>query len=127
MAWLDDLYNIDKHRTLHLLATFPPDGSAHLVLRNGTGVVHQVMYRRRPEHDAVMGRITYTKGTVEGDVDVDLEQASKVAFDEAFPGQKTYSVSAALEVFQTDIVGLIFERFEPYFAPHPHRTSPVKE
>jgi len=104
LLWLENLWNIDKHRTLHVVSTVPSDTIGRITFPKGGDIISKRFYLRRvPKHDAIVARFTYTKGITESDVHVEMEQSCALAFDE-FPGQKPWGVIDALEAFDDGLV-----------------------
>ena len=81
------MWNIDKHRSLHLATTAPAEAAVEVsVHREGIQILRSGWYRRRAKDGAVVARFTYNKGTREGEVTMDLNLACRVVFDEATAG-----------------------------------------
>jgi hypothetical protein len=89
-----------------------------VTLRGAASITHRTFYKRRPVNNAVIARFTYSKGTTEADVKVDIQNSCVLAFDEPMPGKKPWGVINTLEVFEHDLVGrllAIYAAFLPDF------------
>ncbi len=116
LLWLEELWNADKHRTLHIVSAVPNDAVGHMTLRGGALVTRQVFYRGIPDNNAIVARFTYSNGTTEGDVHVEMENSFALAFDEPMPGKKPWGVVQTLELFNYSLVAsllAIYSRFIP--------------
>jgi hypothetical protein len=82
---LNELWNIDKHRTLHIATTAPSIGRATVISAPQT-IVKEWAYQGRPKDGAIVGRLTYLTGTTEADVQVETNLACKVVFQEGSAG-----------------------------------------
>lgn len=104
---LDELCNLDKHRSLHVTTLLPGRGNVSLTLRNGATLTRQRFLRKPPEHDTVFGWLSYSKGTTEDQVDMKITVPSKVVFQEIYIGNKAFSVVDFLEMMDEDVVSEI--------------------
>jgi hypothetical protein len=118
---LDELWNIDKHRGVHLTTTAPLSASVSFEHPDSVQILRrwfmQGRPQTRPKDGQIVGRTTYSAGTLEGDVRVNVTVESKVIFQESAAGLRgpvlnaldalldfTMTVIAALARFDKTVV-----------------------
>jgi hypothetical protein len=75
-----------------------------VTLRKNAAITHQTFYRGIPVPNAIVARFTYNKGTIDADVQVEIENSCALAFAEPMPGRKPWGVVQTLELFDEVLV-----------------------
>jgi hypothetical protein len=119
LLWLENLWNTDKHRTLHVVSAVPDDAVGRVTLRGNAAIAHRIFYRGIPKHNAIVAKFTYNKGTTKDDAHVDIQNSWALAFDEPMPGKKPWGVIQTLDLFDEVLVKKLlayYSTFIPEFA-----------
>jgi hypothetical protein len=83
---LEELWNIDKHRGVHLTTTAPLSANVEFEHPETVEIVRQRFMQGRPKDGQIVGRTTYSAGTREGEVRVSVRVESKVVLQEPSVG-----------------------------------------
>jgi hypothetical protein len=115
---IEELWNIDKHRSIHLTTTAPSIGHSEIeVLNPAVSIVRERHFQGRPIENAIVGRSTYSKGSVESDVSVKMSLSATAVFKETSAGMHGPVVETLtrLENYVTEFLAAL-ARFDPTVA-----------
>lgn len=114
---LEELWNIDKHRGVHLTTTAPASASVEFEHPDTVQVLSRWFMQGRPKDGQIIGRTKYSPGTQDGEVRATVTVESKVIFQESAAGLRgpvinaldalldfTAVVIAALATFDKSVV-----------------------
>lgn len=115
LRWLDDLCNIDKHRTIHLTAS-QLEKARYGIRGTGVQAVHNIEVFRRPfKKNAMLARLTVEWSP--GHVDMETEMVPDIAFDRRTSPRSVgnQSVLDTLYGCRNVIVSQVLPKLVPFF------------
>ncbi len=115
LRWLDDLCNIDKHRTIHLTAS-QLEKARYGIRGTGVQALHGIEVFRRPfKENAMLARLTVEWR--EGEVNMETEMVPDIAFDRRTSPSSVgnQSVLDTLYGCRNVVVAQVLPKLMPFF------------
>ncbi|MCO4273828.1 hypothetical protein NG701_05185 [Pseudarthrobacter sp. HLT3-5] len=113
---LNELWNVDKHRNLHLTALMLKDTHAFLSSPNGSSLVGGQFQTGVVGDDCIIGAFGFANGEINPDLEITAMGLSFVALDESGPWPNDYPVQSLLENLYDYVSTDLVPKFEPLLA-----------
>lgn len=113
---LNELWNVDKHRNLHLTALMLTNTQVFLSPPDGFSLVGGQFQTKVICDDGIIGVFRFSNGEIDPDLEITAMGSSFVALGEPGPWPNDHPVQSLLEHLYNYVSKEMFPRFEPLLA-----------